>query len=391
MPQNPDFFAQLSREELDALEKFAREPSSTVDKCLEWLLAHGYRASRSAVGRAVQPLGRARSSASTRRSGGSSRSGARDRRQLAPAEGQGLHRRRQGRRPRDARPARLVHRLADPGAGRRDVQQVQARRRGDQGAAEAPVQLRRRRRGGRALRRLRPRDRPGVRVHGAHPPPPQRRPRRQPAREEPRHARRPHRQPDPHRVRPLPQGRLRPLGRALPDHDARRLPLHRHQHAAREEHEVLRAVQQQRRRLLLGPLLRHLPQRLRGRLQLYDAQGQRLPAGDARRAGAGDRDVPADLQRREQVAARVRVPVHRRPLGADHLGGARAGGGAGQSGLASTFRIDPGRGAVGAVRLRSPARWAAARIEVGWDVARRHDLSVVAVNKRARTSPSTCG
>jgi hypothetical protein len=51
MPQNPDFFAQLSREELDALEKFAREPSSTVDKCLEWLLAHGYRASRSAVGR----------------------------------------------------------------------------------------------------------------------------------------------------------------------------------------------------------------------------------------------------------------------------------------------------------------------------------------------------
>jgi hypothetical protein len=40
----------LSREELDKLEAFAREPGRTVDECHEWLQAHGFTLSRSAVG-----------------------------------------------------------------------------------------------------------------------------------------------------------------------------------------------------------------------------------------------------------------------------------------------------------------------------------------------------
>jgi hypothetical protein len=50
MPRSPDFFTQLSRDELDALEAYAREPGRTVDGCHEWLLGHGFTASRSAVG-----------------------------------------------------------------------------------------------------------------------------------------------------------------------------------------------------------------------------------------------------------------------------------------------------------------------------------------------------
>lgn len=51
MPRKPDFFTQLSRDELEKLQAFAREPSSTVKACHEWLLAHGYTASESAVAR----------------------------------------------------------------------------------------------------------------------------------------------------------------------------------------------------------------------------------------------------------------------------------------------------------------------------------------------------
>lgn len=39
-----------SREELEELKAFAREPARTVDACHEWLLAKGYTLSRSAVG-----------------------------------------------------------------------------------------------------------------------------------------------------------------------------------------------------------------------------------------------------------------------------------------------------------------------------------------------------
>jgi hypothetical protein len=40
----------LSREELDELETFAREPGRTVDACWDWMLAHGFKVSRAAVG-----------------------------------------------------------------------------------------------------------------------------------------------------------------------------------------------------------------------------------------------------------------------------------------------------------------------------------------------------
>jgi hypothetical protein len=51
MPRKPDFYSQMSRDELEKLEAFAREPGRTVDACHDWLLAQGFTASRSAVGR----------------------------------------------------------------------------------------------------------------------------------------------------------------------------------------------------------------------------------------------------------------------------------------------------------------------------------------------------
>lgn len=51
MPRKPDFFSQLNRDELEKLEAFAREPGRTVDQVHDWLLAQGFTASRSAVGR----------------------------------------------------------------------------------------------------------------------------------------------------------------------------------------------------------------------------------------------------------------------------------------------------------------------------------------------------
>jgi hypothetical protein len=39
----------LSREELDELESFAREPARTIDQCHDWLQAHGFTLSRGAV------------------------------------------------------------------------------------------------------------------------------------------------------------------------------------------------------------------------------------------------------------------------------------------------------------------------------------------------------
>lgn len=52
MPRAPDFFAELSADELKLLEAFAREPGRTVDQCVDWLEAHGVtQVSRSAVGR----------------------------------------------------------------------------------------------------------------------------------------------------------------------------------------------------------------------------------------------------------------------------------------------------------------------------------------------------
>lgn len=48
----PDFFADMTRSDVERLEAFAREPKATVDKVHDWLLAEGFtRASRSAVGR----------------------------------------------------------------------------------------------------------------------------------------------------------------------------------------------------------------------------------------------------------------------------------------------------------------------------------------------------
>ena len=50
MPQHFKVHELLSRVELDQLEAFAREPGRTVDECHEWLQAHGFTLSRSAVG-----------------------------------------------------------------------------------------------------------------------------------------------------------------------------------------------------------------------------------------------------------------------------------------------------------------------------------------------------
>lgn len=51
MPRKPDFFSQMTRDELEKLEALAREPSATVKRCHEWLLMNGYTASESAVAR----------------------------------------------------------------------------------------------------------------------------------------------------------------------------------------------------------------------------------------------------------------------------------------------------------------------------------------------------
>jgi len=50
VPQHFKVHELLSRVELDQLEAFAREPGRTVDECHEWLQAHGFTLSRSAVG-----------------------------------------------------------------------------------------------------------------------------------------------------------------------------------------------------------------------------------------------------------------------------------------------------------------------------------------------------
>lgn len=50
MPSHFKVHELLSRDELDQLEAFAREPGRTVDECWEWLAAHGFRLSRGAVG-----------------------------------------------------------------------------------------------------------------------------------------------------------------------------------------------------------------------------------------------------------------------------------------------------------------------------------------------------
>ena len=51
MPRTPDFFADMTRADLEALEAFAREPKNRLTQVHEWLLAHGFRASRSATQR----------------------------------------------------------------------------------------------------------------------------------------------------------------------------------------------------------------------------------------------------------------------------------------------------------------------------------------------------
>ena len=51
MPRAPDFFSQMTRDEMEKLEAFAREPGKKVDQVLDFVLANGWKASRSAVGR----------------------------------------------------------------------------------------------------------------------------------------------------------------------------------------------------------------------------------------------------------------------------------------------------------------------------------------------------
>jgi hypothetical protein len=51
MPQHFKVHELLNREELDALEAFAREPGRTVDECTDYLLAHGFTIVRSSVHR----------------------------------------------------------------------------------------------------------------------------------------------------------------------------------------------------------------------------------------------------------------------------------------------------------------------------------------------------
>lgn len=49
MPRHFKVHELLSRDELDQLEEFAREPGRTVDECHEWLQARGYTIGRTAV------------------------------------------------------------------------------------------------------------------------------------------------------------------------------------------------------------------------------------------------------------------------------------------------------------------------------------------------------
>lgn len=49
--RNPDFFEHLTRQQLEQLEAFAREPKANVEKCLDWIGTLGIKTSRSAVGR----------------------------------------------------------------------------------------------------------------------------------------------------------------------------------------------------------------------------------------------------------------------------------------------------------------------------------------------------
>jgi hypothetical protein len=51
MARHPKVHEELSRDELDRLEAYAREPGRTIDECVEWLQAEGFVISRSAVGR----------------------------------------------------------------------------------------------------------------------------------------------------------------------------------------------------------------------------------------------------------------------------------------------------------------------------------------------------
>jgi hypothetical protein len=51
MPQPHKVHELLSREELDELEKFAREPARSVDQCWDWMQAHGFTIGRSSVHR----------------------------------------------------------------------------------------------------------------------------------------------------------------------------------------------------------------------------------------------------------------------------------------------------------------------------------------------------
>jgi Protein of unknown function (DUF3486) len=49
MPNHFKIHELLSREELDALESFAREPGRTIDEVETWLLAAGFKISRGAI------------------------------------------------------------------------------------------------------------------------------------------------------------------------------------------------------------------------------------------------------------------------------------------------------------------------------------------------------
>jgi hypothetical protein len=51
VPRHHKVHELLDREELDALEAFAREPGRTVDEVHEWLQAKGYTLARSSAGR----------------------------------------------------------------------------------------------------------------------------------------------------------------------------------------------------------------------------------------------------------------------------------------------------------------------------------------------------
>ncbi len=50
MPRHHKVEELLTRDELDAFEKFCNEPARTIDEAHEWLQAHGYTIGRTAVG-----------------------------------------------------------------------------------------------------------------------------------------------------------------------------------------------------------------------------------------------------------------------------------------------------------------------------------------------------